>query len=102
MTGLEVVVYSKPDCCLCDELKSQLRRLQRNHRFEWREVNILEDPEASARFSEEIPVVCINGQKAFKYHLDEEAFLNRLRSLERRALKAADHGPGHSCYCSSP
>ena len=77
---IEVVVYSKPGCCLCDELKSQLRRLQQSHRFEWREVNILEEPEALAKFNEEIPVVFINGQKVFKYHLDEQRFLRRLRA----------------------
>jgi glutaredoxin len=74
----EVLVYSKPDCCLCDEVKAQLTRLQRLHAFEWREVNILEDRDAFERFKEEIPVVVINGRKAFKYHLDENEFLKRL------------------------
>jgi glutaredoxin len=75
----EVVVYGKPGCCLCDEVKSQLRDLQQIHEFEWREVNILEDPEAFAKFNEEIPVVFVNGRKAFKYHLDERAFLRQLQ-----------------------
>ena len=79
MARFEIVVYSKPGCCLCDELKSQLRKLQQAHRFEWCEVNILEDPEALAKFKEEIPVVFVNGRKAFKYHLDEKAFLRRLQ-----------------------
>ena len=79
VAGLKVVVYSKPGCCLCDELKSQLRTLRQKHRFEWREVNILEDPESFAKFKEEIPVVFVNGRKAFKYHLDEKAFLKRLQ-----------------------
>jgi glutaredoxin len=75
----EVVVYSKPGCCLCDEVKSQLRDLEQTHGFQWREVNILEDPEAFAQFKEEIPVVFVNGRKAFKYRLDERAFLRRLQ-----------------------
>ena len=45
-----------------------------------REVNILEDSAAYAKFQEEIPVVFIDGRKAFKYHLDEKAFLRRLKS----------------------
>ncbi len=76
---VQVVVYSKPDCCLCDEVKAQLRKLQEKHPFEWREINILEDPEAYERFKEEIPVVFINSKKAFKYRLDEKKFLKRLR-----------------------
>ena len=79
VTRLDVVVYTKPGCCLCDEVKSQLRALQQTHGFRWREVNILEDPEALAKFKEEIPVVFVNGRKAFKYHLDEKAFLRRLQ-----------------------
>lgn len=74
-----MVIYSKPDCHLCDEVKAQLEKLQRRHRFELREVNILEDPEALNRFKEEIPVVFINGRKAFKFHLDEQEFLRKLQ-----------------------
>jgi len=74
-----VVVYSKPDCCLCDEVKAQLRKLQDKHPFEWREINILEDREAYERFKEEVPVVFIDGRKAFKYRLDDKKFLKLLK-----------------------
>ena len=77
---IEVVVYSKPGCCLCDEVKEKLKRLQASHAFNLREVNILEDPEAHEKFKEEIPVVSINGKKAFKYYLDEKQFLKKLES----------------------
>jgi glutaredoxin len=77
---IEVVVYSKPGCCLCDEVKEKLKRLQASHAFNLREVNILEDPEAHERFKAEIPVVFINGEKAFKYHLNEKQFLKKLES----------------------
>ncbi len=73
-----VVVYSRPDCHLCEELKAELQKLQKLHPFEWREVNILDDVEAFEKFKEEIPVVFINGKKAFKFRLDEKQFLRRL------------------------
>ena len=75
----QVVVYSKPGCCLCDEVKTQLQRLQLRHDFDCRDVNILEDREALVRFQKEIPVVFVNGRRAFKYHLDEKKFLKLLR-----------------------
>jgi glutaredoxin len=78
----QVVVYSKPGCCLCEEVKAQLRELQRRHAFDWREVNILDDRKALEEFAQEIPVVFINGKKAFKYHLDEKQFIRRLRNPE--------------------
>jgi glutaredoxin len=82
---IDVVVYSKPGCCLCDEVKAKLEMLQASHAFTLREVNILEDPEAHERFKEEIPVVFINGKKAFKYYLDEEQFLKKLESIDGHA-----------------
>jgi glutaredoxin len=77
---IDVVVYSKPGCCLCEEVKAKLKSLQASHAFAVREVNILQDPEAYQKFKEEVPVVLINGKKAFKFYLDEEKFLERLGS----------------------
>jgi len=77
---MEVVLYTKPGCCLCDKVKSQLGKLREVHPFELREINILDDAAAFARFEEEIPVVFVRGRKVFKYRLDEKAFLRQLRS----------------------
>ena len=74
----EVLVYSKPGCCLCDDVKETLEVLLASHAFTLRVVNILDDPEAYQKFKEEIPVVFINGKKAFKYYLNEEQFLKKL------------------------
>ena len=76
----EVVVYSKPGCHLCDVVKVQLETLRASHAFSLREVNILEDHEARQKIELEIPVVFINGKKAFKYYLDEKQFLRKLES----------------------
>ena len=84
---IEVVLYTKPGCCLCDTVKAQLGKLRAMQPFELREVNILEDSAAYAKFHEEIPVVFINGRKAFKYHLDEKAFLRRLKSRPAQGEK---------------
>ncbi len=77
---IEVVVYSKPGCCLCDEVKAKLETLQASHAFNLRVLNVLDDHEAHQKFKEEIPVVFVNGKKAFKYYLDEEKFLKKLES----------------------
>ncbi len=75
----QVVLYTKPGCSLCDKVKAQLNALRAMHWFELREVNILEDRAAYAEFCEQIPVVFIDGRKAFKYHLNEREFLRRLQ-----------------------
>jgi glutaredoxin len=78
---IEVMVYTKPGCCLCDDVKEKLEMLQASHAFNLRIVNILDDPEAQQKFQEEIPVVFINGKQAFKYYLNEGQFLKKLESL---------------------
>lgn len=92
----EIIVYSKPDCCLCDQVKEQLKKLQQVHEFEWREINILGDPADFKKFQYEIPVVFIDGRKAFKYHLDEKRFVRLLKSavLKRLAEASSNSSPG--------
>lgn len=81
-----VEVLSKPDCHLCTEAKHLLQELQGMYSFTLREVNILDDQELSARYGEEIPVVFINGRKAFKYRIDVKQFVRRLRRLQGGTL----------------
>ena len=88
---IEVVLFTKPGCCLCDTVKAQLAKVRTTQAFELREVNILEDRAAYAEFHEEIPVVFINGRKAFKYHLDERQFLRRLKAQTTQGDEPA-HG----------
>jgi glutaredoxin len=78
---MKVVIYSKPGCHLCDDVKAQLARLRETMHFELREVNILEDTESFEKYRDEIPVVFINGRKSFKYRLDEREFIRRAEAI---------------------
>ena len=71
----EVIVYSRKNCHLCDELKDELRRLETSRLFSWREVDIDADAELQRLYTDEVPVVFIDGRKAFKYRLDTTKFL---------------------------
>ena len=77
----DVVVYSRPGCHLCDVVKETLSQLQPEAEFQWREADIDTDPELRRKYNEEVPVVFIDGRKAFKYHMDAQQFL---RALARR------------------
>ena len=74
----EVIVYSRKQCHLCDEVKKKLSYLQSRAQFQWREIDIDSDPELLRLYNEEVPVVFIDGRKAFKYTLDEREFLKKL------------------------
>jgi glutaredoxin len=74
-----IEIYSKPECPLCDEAKEVLSRVRRRIPFELREVDITSDAALFQRYRYDIPVVYVNGHKAFKHHLDERAVEDRLR-----------------------
>ena len=74
----EVIVYGRKGCHLCDVVKDQLRQWQAKGDFAWHEIDIDADPELQRLYNEEVPVVFVDGRKAFKYRLNERDFLRRL------------------------
>ena len=76
----DVIVYSRKQCHLCDEVKDTLQRLASRAHFQWREIDIDSDPDLLRLYNEEVPVVFIDGRKAFKYTLDEREFLKKLEA----------------------
>ena len=77
---MEVTLYTRAGCHLCDEVKATLTRARAKTAFTLREVDIDADPELRARYNDEVPVVEIDGKKAFKYTLTESDFLKVLTS----------------------
>jgi glutaredoxin len=73
-----VTLYSKPDCPLCDEAREALERVRGRAPFELREVDIATDGELETRLRERIPVVALDGEELFDFHVDEEALERRL------------------------
>jgi len=74
----EVVVYSRKGCHLCEIVKETLNKLQRRGGFTWRAVDVDSDDRLRRQFTDEVPVVFIDGRKAFKYRMDEREFLRKL------------------------
>lgn len=79
----EVTVYSRKNCHLCDAVKEMLASLQSEADFQWTEVDIDSDPELRAKFDVEVPMVFIDGKKAFKYRVERTQFLKVLAGRSR-------------------
>jgi glutaredoxin len=77
---MEVTLYTRHGCHLCDEVKAVLLRARRKADFTLRELDIDSDPALLAEYNDQVPVVTINGRKAFKYHLKEDEFLRVLNA----------------------
>jgi len=76
----EIVVYSKPDCHLCEVAVAQLRALQLRHDFALRVLDITRDERLHRAYFERIPVVALDGEELCEYVLDEDTVLERLES----------------------
>ena len=74
----EVVVYSRKGCHLCEVVKETLAQVQGDAEFQWREVDIDADLQLLQKFNDEVPVVFIEGRKAFKYRMDRRQVLRKL------------------------
>lgn len=74
----QVVVYSRRGCHLCEIVKETLTKLHRRGGFTWQEIDVDSNDELRRQFTDEVPVVFIDGRKSFKYRMDADEFLRRL------------------------
>jgi glutaredoxin len=81
MPDIQIDIYSRPGCHLCDEAKDIIDRVRKRHAFAVRVINIEGDPALESAYGTEIPVVFINGSKAFKYHVDERELEKKVKRL---------------------
>jgi glutaredoxin len=82
-----VTLYTKPGCHLCEEAKQEMLAARIPDEYTFEEVNIEEDAEAYDRYRFEIPVITINGHKAFKYRLTAEEFRRKVRRQSAAMMK---------------
>jgi Glutaredoxin-like domain (DUF836) len=76
----QVVLYSRPGCCLCDTAREVLSAVRTRHpsAFVVQERNIADDDALLRAYLERIPVITIDGQEAFELTVDERALERRL------------------------
>ncbi len=85
--AIKIKILSKPDCHLCDVAKAVLLDVQKTISFAIEEIDITEDRALFEEFKEKIPVIFINGRKAFKYRVEPDALRRRLARIEARYKK---------------
>ena len=75
----QVILYTRPGCHLCEEAREAMLAAGCADAYTLEEINIETDPALKERYGWEIPVVFINGHKAFKYRLTAEEFKQKLQ-----------------------
>jgi glutaredoxin len=74
----KVVVYTAEGCGLCERALEVVREARTELGFELELVDIGGDPELEARYREHLPVVEIDGERAFTYFVEPHALRARL------------------------
>lgn len=87
--NLQLTLIGKPGCHLCEDARAAVDRVIAQFTAEHPQVllqlteqNILEDAALAQRYTEEIPVLLINGKVHNYWRIDEERLLATLLSTE--------------------
>ena len=74
-----MTLFKAEGCHLCERAQGQLVRLRDELGFDYEEVDIGGVPELEARYREWLPVVEIDGERAFVYYVDEAGLRHKLQ-----------------------
>ena len=73
-----VTLYHAAGCHLCDRARKVLLSMREELEFELLEVDISGDPALEANYREWLPVVEVDGERAFVHYVDEGGLRRRL------------------------
>jgi glutaredoxin len=76
-----VTLYHSEGCHLCDRARAVLVEARDELGFELREIDIGGDPELEAKHREWLPVVEIDGVRAFVYFVDPIGLRRKLATV---------------------
>ena len=81
---VEIVIYSKKDCCLCEVAKEIIYQVLEDNLFKkvnLKEIDITFNEELKKKYESDIPLVLINGKFAFRYKVHPVTLKNKLLKL---------------------
>jgi glutaredoxin len=71
---IELVLYGRPGCHLCDDARGVLQRIG----APFTEIDIETDDDLHRRYLERIPVLTVDGEETYDFFIDEPDLLRRL------------------------
>jgi glutaredoxin len=74
----KITLYTRSGCCLCEDAKRVLEAVRGQASFDLDEIDIDNNAELRRAYNDEVPVIAINGSKAFKYRVTEQELLKKL------------------------
>ena len=78
MRPVEVNFYTRRNCPLCDKAKAAIAAS--GVEVDLHEIDIDDNPTLRRRYSDDVPVIVIDGAEAFRHRVDPAAFAEFIRS----------------------
>ncbi len=79
---LQLQIYTRKDCCLCEEMKDVIRGVKPSVPLALEEIDVDSSAELQSLYGQEVPVLFITGRKAFKYRVTARKLEERLQKEE--------------------
>lgn len=83
----EVIIYSRPDCHLCNVVERIAKTVQAEHPFILTRINVDETSDLAIRYGERVPVVLIDLVEAFSGTVTEGEFRRAIERANRQGLR---------------
>jgi 4a-hydroxytetrahydrobiopterin dehydratase len=77
MRPVDVTLYTRRNCPLCEEAKSAMACCDADVRIT--EIDIDDDPDLRRRYTDDVPVILIDGAEVFRHRVDPVAFAEVVR-----------------------
>ncbi len=75
---IQLTLYTRADCPLCHEMRSVVEIVARELPLVLEVIDVDRDPALAATYGEEVPVLAVNGRRAFTARVDPAALRARL------------------------
>jgi glutaredoxin len=85
-----VTLYHAEGCHLCERARGVIEGVRAEFPFEFEEVDIGGNAELEDRYRVWLPVVEIDGERAFVYYVDPDAFRRKVGAQSQPARRPGD------------
>jgi len=75
-----VTLVTRHDCCLCDEMAAIVRQVGEQEELSLEVRDVDADEELLRLYGDQVPVLLVNGRRAFKYRVTARQLRRRLRA----------------------
>jgi hypothetical protein len=78
---LDLELFSRPGCHLCDAMKQAIREAARGLEIRLRETDVTGSADLERRFGNDVPVLFVNGIEAFRHRATAAELRRRFQEV---------------------